>query len=35
MKFLSRSSRATGPKIRSLGTPWASINTAAFSSKAM
>ena len=36
MKFLSRSSRATGPKIRvPRGLRALSINTAAFSSKAM
>ena len=36
MKFRSRSSRATGPKMRvPRGAPWASISTAAFSSKAM
>jgi len=36
MKFLSRSSRATGPKMRvPRGLFWLSINTAAFSSNAM
>src|SRR3954447_7674730 len=36
MKFRSRSSRATGPKMRvPRGTPVVSIRTAAFSSKAM
>ena len=36
MKFLSRSSRATGPKMRvPRGAPCGSISTAAFSSKEM
>jgi hypothetical protein len=36
MKFFSRSSRATGPKIRvPRGLFWLSISTAAFSSNAM
>src|SRR6476646_2798356 len=36
MKFRSRSSRATGPKMRvPRGFKWGSISTAAFSSKAM